>query len=77
MTELFESLMQDLLQRLFHHWTKKNFRMHKLKSHQQVSEAQSPTEMWHITGNNMADMRATVSLNHLHPSTTLYPEPFV
>lgn len=61
MTELFESLMQTL----FHHWTKKNFRMHKLKSHRQVSEAQSPTEMWHITGKNMADMGATASLNHL------------
>ena len=38
---------------------------HKLKSHRQVSEAQSATEMWHMMDKNMADKGFTASLAHL------------
>ena len=63
----FKKPNADLLKILCDQWPKKQFQLHKLKSHRNVADANDAGDMWNIVGNGLADTGATAALKNLPP----------
>ena len=55
----------DIISELRDLWFRKPISVFKVKSHREVSSAVDIHDLWTILGNNLADMAATASLQHV------------